>query len=172
MDSYINNCWHSPGCYPIIMILMNSLKKEISDHYQRAAFKLADCRCICRNRKLCRCRCFQRIFAAVLDTVILITITSVVAILVCCSMCAWYITRVNGPISKILYYLFVFSMVVPFQMVMFTLSQTADTLHLNMPWNIWVIYLGFGAGLAVFMFCRIYEIHSCGNRRSCHDRRM
>ena len=68
-------------------------------------------------------------------------------------MCAWYITRVNSPISKILYYLFVFSMVVPFQMVMFTLSQTADTLHLNMPWNIWVIYLGFGAGLAVFMFC-------------------
>ena len=82
-----------------------------------------------------------------------ITLTSVVAILVCCSMCAWYITRVNSPISKILYYLFVFSMVVPFQMVMFTLSQTADTLHLNMPWNIWVIYLGFGAGLAVFMFC-------------------
>ena len=98
--------------YPIIMILMNSLKKESA-----------------------------------------ISTGTVVAILVCCSMCAWYITRVNSPISKILYYLFVFSMVVPFQMVMFTLSQTADTLHLNMPWNIWVIYLGFGAGLAVFMFC-------------------
>ena len=51
-----------------------------------------------------------------------------------------------------LYFLFVFSMVVPFQMVMFTLSQTADSLKLNTPWNIWIIYLGFGAGLAVFMF--------------------
>lgn len=74
------------------------------------------------------------------------------AILICCSMCAWYITRVKGKLSKILYYLFVFSMVVPFQMVMFTLSQTADSLNLNKPWNIWIIYLGFGAGLAVFMF--------------------
>ena len=69
-------------------------------------------------------------------------------------VCMVYNPCKNSPISKILYYLFVFSMVVPFQMVMFTLSQrTADTLHLNMPWNIWVIYLGFGAGLAVFMFC-------------------
>ena len=83
---------------------------------------------------------------------LLITITSVIAILVCCSMCAWYITRVKGPVSKMLYFLFVFSMVVPFQMVMFTLSQTADSLKLNTPWNIWIIYLGFGAGLAVFMF--------------------
>lgn len=83
---------------------------------------------------------------------LLITLTSVVAILVCCSMCAWYITRVKGVISQGLYFLFVFSMVVPFQMVMFTLSQTADRLKLNTPWNIWVIYLGFGAGLAVFMF--------------------
>ena len=83
---------------------------------------------------------------------LLITITSVAAILICCSMCAWYITRVKGKLSKILYYLFVFSMVVPFQMVMFTLSQTADSLSLNKPWNIWIIYLGFGAGLAVFMF--------------------
>lgn len=83
---------------------------------------------------------------------LLITLTSVVAILICCSMCAWYITRVKGVISQGLYFLFVFSMVVPFQMVMFTLSQTADRLKLNTPWNIWVIYLGFGAGLAVFMF--------------------
>ena len=67
-------------------------------------------------------------------------------------MCAWFITRVQGAISSALYYLFVFSMVVPFQMVMFTLSKTADTLKLNTPWTIPVIYLGFGAGLAVFMF--------------------
>ena len=83
---------------------------------------------------------------------LLITITSVAAILICCSMCAWFITRIHGKISSALYFLFVFSMVVPFQMVMFTLSQTADMLKLNTPYNIWVIYLGFGAGLAVFMF--------------------
>ena len=83
---------------------------------------------------------------------LLITITSVAAILICCSMCAWFITRVKSRISQALYFLFVFSMVVPFQMVMFTLSQTADALKLNTPYNIWVIYLGFGAGLAVFMF--------------------
>jgi raffinose/stachyose/melibiose transport system permease protein len=67
-------------------------------------------------------------------------------------MCAWYITRVHSKIAQALYYLFVFSMVVPFQMVMYTLSSTADSLGLNTPWDIWIIYLGFGAGLAVFMF--------------------
>ena len=82
-----------------------------------------------------------------------ITVVSTALILLCTSMAAWYIVRVNDLIAKIMYYLCLFSMIVPFQMVMFTLSQTADTLHLNMPWNIWVIYLGFGAGLAVFMFC-------------------
>ena len=69
-----------------------------------------------------------------------------------CSMAAWYIVRVNGKLSKMFYYLCVFSMVVPFQMVMFTLAKTADTLRLNNPYNICIIYLGFGAGLAVFMF--------------------
>ena len=83
---------------------------------------------------------------------LVITITSVAAILICCSMCAWFITRVKNKIAQALYFLFVFSMVVPFQMVMFTLSQTADGLKLNTPYNIWIIYLGFGAGLAVFMF--------------------
>ena len=81
-----------------------------------------------------------------------ITITSVVLILLCCSMCAWFITRVNGKLSKLMYGLCMFSMVVPFQMVMFTLAKTADTLKLNNPYNICIIYLGFGAGLAVFMF--------------------
>ena len=92
-------------------------------------------------------------FAKAFGYSLMITITSVVLILICCSMCAWFITRVNGIISKILYFLFVFSMVVPFQMLMFTLSSTADRLDLNKPYNICIIYLGFGAGLAVFMFC-------------------
>ena len=81
-----------------------------------------------------------------------ITVSSVALIILCCSMCAWYISRVTSKFSSAVYYLCVFSMVVPFQMVMFTLSKTADTLKLNTPYNICVIYLGFGAGLAVFMF--------------------
>lgn len=83
---------------------------------------------------------------------VFITIVSTVLILLFTSMAAWYIARVNSLFCKIVYYLCVFSMVVPFQMVMFTLSKTADTLKLNTPWTIPVVYLGFGAGLAIFMF--------------------
>jgi len=81
-----------------------------------------------------------------------ITIVSAALILICTSMAAWYISRVNSLAARIVYYLCVFSMVVPFQMVMFTLAKTANTLHLDSPFAIPVIYLGFGAGLAVFMF--------------------
>ena len=81
-----------------------------------------------------------------------ITILSTALIILCTSMAAWYISRVNSRFCKLVYYVCVFSMVVPFQMVMFTLAKTADTLKLNTPWTIPVIYLGFGAGLAVFMF--------------------
>ena len=81
-----------------------------------------------------------------------ITIVSTALILLCTSMAAWYIARVDSKFCRMVYYLCVFSMVVPFQMVMFTLSKTADTLKLNTPWTIPIIYLGFGAGLAVFMF--------------------
>ena len=83
---------------------------------------------------------------------LLITVVSVVLILLCCSMSAWYIARVNSLISKIFYYLCLFSMIVPFQMVMFTLTFTADKLNLNTPYTIPIVYLGFGAGLAIFMF--------------------
>ena len=82
----------------------------------------------------------------------LITVLSTLLIIFFCSMAAWYIARVNSKFCKIIYYLCIFSMVVPFQMVMFTLSKTADTLQLNTPWTIPIIYLGFGAGLAIFMF--------------------
>ena len=81
-----------------------------------------------------------------------ITIVSSALILLCTSMAAWYVARVGSLFSKIVYYLCVFSMVVPFQMVMFTLSRTANKLHLDTPWTIPVVYLGVGAGLAVFMF--------------------
>ena len=92
-------------------------------------------------------------FLASLFFTAFITVTSVIAILLFCSMFAWYITRVNTKITRALYLLCAFSMVVPFQMVMFTLSSMADTLNLNTPWVLWIIYLGFGAGLEVFMFC-------------------
>ena len=83
---------------------------------------------------------------------VLITVASTFLILLFTSMAAWYIARVDSKICRIIYYLCVFSMVVPFQMVMFTLAKTADTLKLNTPWTIPVVYLGFGAGLAIFMF--------------------
>ena len=83
---------------------------------------------------------------------LVITVLGAALILVCTSMAAWYISRVGTLFSKIVFYLCVFSMVVPFQMVMFNLAKTADTLKLNSPWTIPIIYLGFGAGLTVFMF--------------------
>ena len=81
-----------------------------------------------------------------------ITIVSVALILLFCSMAAWYIARVKSVFAKVFYYLCLFSMIVPFQMVMFTLTFTADKLNLNTPYTIPIIYLGFGAGLAIFMF--------------------
>ena len=85
-------------------------------------------------------------------TSLFVTIASVIVILICTSMAAWYISRTKTKVSKIFYYLCVFSMVVPFQMVMFTLSKTADFLKLGNPIGLILVYLGFGAGLAVFMF--------------------
>ena len=81
-----------------------------------------------------------------------ITVSSVLLILIATSMAAWFIIRVNNKFTKIIYYLCIFSMVVPFQMVMFTLSKTADMLYLNNPFTISIIYLGFGAGLSIFLF--------------------
>lgn len=84
---------------------------------------------------------------------VFITVFSVAAIVVFTSMTAWYIVRVKNKFTKALYFIFVFSMIVPFQMVMFTMTKTAGELGLDTPWGIILIYLGFGAGLAVFMFC-------------------
>lgn len=137
--------------YPVFMILINSLKKE-SAISTGSVFQLPTAETFAGLENYINA-IESKGFLNSLGYSLFITITSVAAILLFCSMCAWYITRVKGILSKVLYFLFVFSMVVPFQMVMFTLSQTADKLHLNTPWNIWVIYLGFGAGLAVFMFC-------------------
>ncbi len=136
--------------YPIFMILMNSLKVETAISTSTAfTLPTADTFAGFGNyANAISSKGFLQSFGYTL----FITVSSVLLILVCCSMFAWFITRVNAWYTKLLYYLCVFSMVVPFQMVMFTLSQTADQLKLNTPWNICIIYLGFGAGLAVFMF--------------------
>ena len=84
---------------------------------------------------------------------VFITVFSVIAILIFCSMTGWFITRVHTWWTKLIYTLCIFSMVVPFQMVMYTLSKVANMLHLTNPWGIIIVYLGFGAGLSVFMFC-------------------
>ena len=86
-----------------------------------------------------------------------ITIVSTALILLCTSMAAWYIARVDSKFCRMVYYLCVFSMVVPFQMVMFTLSKIADMLKLNTPWGLCIVYLGFGAGLAVFIFTGVIK---------------
>ena len=137
--------------YPIFMILFNSLKKETSIT-TGGAFQLPTSESFAGLANYVNALTSKGFLTAFWYSLV-ITISSAVLILICCSMCAWFITRVNSKFSKALYYLFVFSMVVPFQMLMFTLSATADRLHLSSPYTICIIYLGFGAGLAVFMFC-------------------
>ena len=137
--------------YPVFMILINSFKVETAISTS-TVFQLPTADTFAGAANFVAAVVSQGFLQSFFYSAF-ITVTSVALILLCCSMCAWYITRINGPVSKAIYYLCVFSMVVPFQMVMFTLVQTADSLKLNTPWNICIIYLGFGAGLAVFMFC-------------------
>ena len=141
--------------YPIFMVVINSLKVETAIS-TNTAFKLPTAETFAGLGNYVNAIMSQG-FAKSLFYSLFITVSSVALILLCCSMCAWYITRVDNWVSKLMYGLCAFSMVVPFQMVMFTLSQTADRfnlfgLRLNTPYTICFIYLGFGAGLAVFMF--------------------
>ena len=136
--------------YPIVMILLNTFKVE-SAISTNTAFDLPTAGAFAGLDNYVNAVSSKGFIGAFL-TSLLITVTSVGGILVFTSMCAWYITRVQNKITKAIYFLFVFSMVVPFQMLMFTLAATSDKLNLNTPYNIWIIYLGFGAGLSVFMF--------------------
>jgi len=135
---------------PIVIILINSMKAKT--YINLETFKLPNSESFVglANYKEA---ITQYDFVKAVGWTVFITVLSVIVILVCCSMAAWYITRVKNVITKVIYLLCVFSMVIPFQMVMFTLAGTADSLHLNTPWGIVIVYLGFGAGLAVFMFC-------------------
>ena len=136
--------------YPMVMILMNSFKEETTITTSTAFDFVTSENSAGFANYIAALE--KQGFLAAFGYSLVITITSVALILVCCSMCAWFIVRVKNRISNMLYYLFVFSMVVPFQMLMFTLSNMANTLGFNTPFNICFIYLGFGAGLAVFMF--------------------
>ncbi len=141
--------------YPVMMILFNSFKKE-SAISTSTVFELPTAETFNGLSNYVNAIDSQGFLWSLFYSVI-ITVTSVALILVCCSMCAWYISRVNSWISKLMYAMCAFSMVAPFQLVMFTLSQTADRFHIgllrfNSPYTICFIYLGFGAGLAVFMF--------------------
>ena len=135
--------------FPVVMILFNSLKQENSITTD-GAFTLPTAETFDGLTNYVNAIGAQG-FLESLGYSLFITVSSVAAILLFCSMTGWYLARVKSWFSTMFYYLCVFSMVVPFQMVMYTLSATADSLKLNTPWNIWVIYLGFGAGLAVFM---------------------
>ncbi len=136
--------------YPVLLILLNSLKIETAISTS-TVFALPNTQTFAGLANYVT-GVTQMNFLSSFGYSLIITVTSVLLILLCCSMCGWYITRVQTAVSRAMYLLCVFSMVVPFQMVMFTLSKTADSLRLNTPFNICIIYLGFGAGLAVFMF--------------------
>ena len=151
---------------PVFLVLINSLKANAFVNTE--TFKLPTAESFVGLKNYVKGMTFGNFaFYKVVFYSFFITITSTALILVCTSMAAWYISRVGSLVSKIVYYLCVFSMVVPFQMVMFTLSRTAEQVKLpyfsftsmafakiglNTPWTIPIVYLGFGAGLAVFMF--------------------
>lgn len=141
--------------YPIVLILLNSLKVE-GTFTTSTVFKLPTAETFAGLSNYVY-GVTKMGFLSSLGYSLVITVTSVALILLCCSMTGWYLTRVNNKLSKFMNLLIVFSMVVPFQMVMFTLSKTADQLKLNTPWDICIIYLGFGAGLAVFIFTGVIK---------------
>ncbi|MCR4740079.1 MAG: carbohydrate ABC transporter permease [Lachnospiraceae bacterium] len=136
--------------YPIFTILINSLKKN-SSITTSDVFRLPTAVSFSGISNYVEGITSMN-FLSSLWYSFFISVSSVVLIILCCSMAAWYIVRVKSVAANTFFYLCIFSMVVPFQMVMFTLANTADRLHLNNPYNICIIYLGFGAGLAVFMF--------------------
>ena len=135
--------------FPILLVLMNSFKKKA--YISRKPFAIPSGKMYVGLDNYFR-GVKQANFFEGAKWSLVITVGSVFLILLCTSMCAWYIVRVKSIVTSAIYYLCLFAMIVPFPMEMFTLSKLANTLKLNTPWGLWIIYLGFGAGLAVFMF--------------------
>ena len=140
--------------FPIVLVVINSFKNKA--YISRDAFSIPTGRAFVGFQNYTRGVDRTNLLASFGWTVV-VTVGSVLLILLCTSMCAWWIVRVNNHFAKFLYVLFLFNMVVPFQMVMFTLSKMADLTGLNTPWGLWIIYLGFGAGLAVFIFTGVIK---------------
>ena len=136
--------------FPILLVLINSFKKKA--YISRYPFAIPTDKMFVGLENYVNGLTKTGFFQA-FGWTLFITVFSVAVILLCTSMCAWYINRVTNTLTKTMYMLCLFSMVVPFQMVMFTLSKIANILKLNTPWGLIIIYLGYGAGLAVFMFC-------------------
>ena len=136
---------------PIVVVLFNSFKDNSAINMETFAFPNKESFVGFANYIKGMTFGNYPFYKSVLFSLI-ITVLSTFLILLCTSMSAWYISRVGSRVAKMIYFLCVFSMIVPFQMVMFTLTTTADRLRLNTPWTIPIVYLGFGAGLAVFMF--------------------
>ena len=135
--------------FPILLVLINSFKKKA--YISRYPFAIPTDKMFVGLENYVNGLTKTGFFQA-FGWTLFITVFSVAVILLCTSMCAWYINRVTNTLTKTMYMLCLFSMVVPFQMVMFTLSKFANMLHLSNPLGIIIVYLGFGAGLAVFMF--------------------
>ena len=140
--------------YPIVLVFINSFKKKV--YISKNAFSLPNKESFAGWENYTTGIERTNLIGSFGWTVF-ITVGAVALILLCCSMCAWWIVRVNNWVAKLLYTLFLFNMIVPFQMVMFTLSKLADMLGLNTPWGLWIVYLGFGAGLAVFIFTGVVK---------------
>ncbi len=137
--------------FPVFMVLVNTFKKNT--FVKTDTFAMPDAESFAGFDNIITGVTFGGYpFSKSVIYSVIITLLGTFLILLFTSMAAWYISRVDSLACRIVYYGCVFSMVVPFQMVMFTLAKAADTLKLNTPWTIPVIYLGFGAGLAVFMF--------------------
>ena len=135
--------------FPIMLVFINSFKKKA--YISRKPFDIPNGKMYVGLENYVRGIKQANFFeGAKWSTVI--TVGSVFLIILCTSMCAWYSVRVKNALTKAIYYLCLFAMIVPFQMEMFTLSKLANSLGLNTPWGLWIIYLGFGAGLSVFMF--------------------
>ncbi|MDD6461219.1 MAG: carbohydrate ABC transporter permease [Bifidobacteriaceae bacterium] len=141
--------------YPIVLVFINSFKKK-QFITGSATFELPNDANWAGLDNYYRGVEQTNLFASFGWTVF-ITVGAVALILVCTSMCAWWIVRVNNLFAKIIYMLFLFNMIVPFQMVMYPLSKIANMMGLDTPWGLWIIYLGFGAGLSVFMFTGVIK---------------
>ena len=140
--------------FPIVLVIINSFKQKA--YISNNAFSIPAGKAFIGLENYTRGIETTNFFAS-FGWTLLVTVGSVALILLCTSMCAWWIVRVNNWAAKLLYTLFLFNMIVPFQMVMFTLSKLADMLKLNTPWGLCIVYLGFGAGLAVFIFTGVIK---------------